>query len=186
MNLMITMLLGGLWHGASWTFVAWGALHGLYLCVEKLIQDYRTKKTLLLEPVNSEPKEQLVMQGVTAPRFLNKIWPRNFLLALFTFFLVNVTWVFFRAADFSTAWRILNSMFGNVTGGAVLLSTLAIIKVSVITVLLVTCHWLMRNTRVLNVADKQRWWLLGVVWAALLILLMICQESSSSFIYFQF
>ena len=32
-NLMITMLLGGLWHGAAWTFVVWGALHGLYLCV---------------------------------------------------------------------------------------------------------------------------------------------------------
>src|SRR6476646_2276324 len=42
-NLMITMLLGGLWHGASWTFVAWGALHGTYLCVEKLIQDFKIR-----------------------------------------------------------------------------------------------------------------------------------------------
>ena len=32
-NLMITMLLGGLWHGAAWTFVVWGALHGVYLCI---------------------------------------------------------------------------------------------------------------------------------------------------------
>ena len=38
-NLMITMLLGGLWHGASWTFVVWGALHGTYLCVERLIRE---------------------------------------------------------------------------------------------------------------------------------------------------
>jgi D-alanyl-lipoteichoic acid acyltransferase DltB (MBOAT superfamily) len=37
-NLMITMLLGGLWHGASWTFVFWGALHGMYLCVERIIK----------------------------------------------------------------------------------------------------------------------------------------------------
>ena len=42
-NLMITMLLGGLWHGANWTFVVWGALHGLYLCVEKLILDLRSR-----------------------------------------------------------------------------------------------------------------------------------------------
>jgi D-alanyl-lipoteichoic acid acyltransferase DltB (MBOAT superfamily) len=38
LNLMITMLLGGLWHGASWTFVVWGALHGLFLCVERLLR----------------------------------------------------------------------------------------------------------------------------------------------------
>src|SRR5215216_3412788 len=38
-NLMITMLLGGLWHGASWTFVVWGALHGIYLCAERLIKE---------------------------------------------------------------------------------------------------------------------------------------------------
>src|SRR5688572_18835656 len=36
-NLMLTMLLGGLWHGASWTFVVWGGLHGLYLCAERLL-----------------------------------------------------------------------------------------------------------------------------------------------------
>ena len=34
-NLMLTMLLGGLWHGAGWTFVIWGGLHGLYLCVDR-------------------------------------------------------------------------------------------------------------------------------------------------------
>lgn len=47
-NLMITMLLGGLWHGANWTFVVWGALHGLYLCIEKLFQD-RFKKNAVPE-----------------------------------------------------------------------------------------------------------------------------------------
>ena len=39
-NLMITMLLGGLWHGAAWTFVAWGALHGLYLCINHAWNNY--------------------------------------------------------------------------------------------------------------------------------------------------
>jgi hypothetical protein len=51
---------------------------------------------------------------------------------------------------------------------------------------MVAAHWLMRNTRVLDVANKTPWWLLGLVWAAMLILLVLSQESSSSFIYFQF
>ena len=183
-NLMITMLLGGLWHGANWTFVVWGGLHGLYLCVEKGIQDLRARfKKPPLEITSTEP---VVVQGYMAPRFLKKALPQNLLLALFTFFLINVTWVFFRAADFTTAWRLLNSMFGNVQNGAVLLTTLSILKVAVITVCMFTAHWLLRNTRILNVARKMPWWLLGIVWALLIILLILSQESSSSFIYFQF
>jgi hypothetical protein len=60
------------------------------------------------------------------------------------------------------------------------------IKVAVIIVCMVAFHWFMRNTRVLTVANKMRWWQLGIVWAAMLILLILSQESSSSFIYFQF
>ncbi|MBD0332623.1 MAG: MBOAT family protein, partial [Chitinophagaceae bacterium] len=183
-NLMITMLLGGLWHGANWTFVVWGGLHGTYLCIEKLVQDIRKKIRPI--PVEVQFKEQVVVQGFMAPRFIKAVWPPNFLLALLTFFLVNVTWVFFRSADFTTAWRLLGSMFGQVDNGAVLLSTLAIIKVSVIITLLVIAHWLMRNTRVLTVANKTPWWLLGIVWAIMLLMLILSQQSSSSFIYFQF
>lgn len=186
-NLMITMLLGGLWHGANWTFVVWGALHGTYLCIEKLIQDLRKK----LSPVAVEiqNKEAVVVQGYKvnmAPRFLKKVSSSNFTLALLTFFLVNVTWVFFRSPDFSTAWRLLNSMFGHVNNGAAILSTLNIIKITVITIALVACHWMMRNTRVLTVASKTPWWLLGIIWAVLLVLLVLSQDTSNSFIYFQF
>jgi D-alanyl-lipoteichoic acid acyltransferase DltB (MBOAT superfamily) len=184
-NLMVTMLLGGLWHGANWTFVVWGGLHGLYLCVEKFIQDKRKKVRPI--PVEVQHKEQMVLQGYPiSARFFKVFWPPNFLLALLTFFLINVTWVFFRAEDFTTAWRLLSSMFGAVNNGAAILSTLSILKVAIITVLLVICHWLMRNTRVLNVANKTPWWLLGIVWAGMLILLILSQESTGSFIYFQF
>src|SRR5829696_7193880 len=183
-NLMITMLLGGLWHGANWTFVVWGGLHGLYLCVEKLIQDMRKPKIMI--PVEIQNIEKVVVQGYMAPRFLRKVTYSNFLLALITFFLINVTWVFFRSADFTTAWRLLSSMFGNVTNGAAILPTLSVIKITIITIALVACHWMMRNTRVLNVAGKSPWWLVGIVWAAMLILLILTQESSGSFIYFQF
>ncbi len=173
-NLMITMLLGGLWHGANWTFVVWGALHGLYLWGEKFIQDLK------------KPKGEI---AITATTTLDKT-VKNFGIALFTFFLVNVTWVFFRAADFTTAWRLLTSMFyvvPNVVPKAeVLLTTLSIIKVSVITICMVAAHWSMRNTNVLTVAAKLPWWLVGCIWAMMLLLLIWSQESSSSFIYFQF
>src|ERR1700726_729971 len=77
-SLMTTMLLGGLWHGANWTFVAWGGLHGLYLAAERGLRarfsDYRPGPLAL------------------------------FALGLLTYTLVNVTWVFFRAKTFSRAW----------------------------------------------------------------------------------
>lgn len=182
-NLMITMLLGGLWHGANWTFVVWGALHGLYLCVEKLIQDFKIRFKPMPELVS---KPEVAVQGLMAPRFLKRVESSNFILALLTFFLINVTWVFFRAPDFTSAWRMLVSMFSHVSNGAVLLSTLSIIKISVIIVSMILFHWFMRNTRVLTVANKMPWWLLGLIWSAMLILLILSQESSSSFIYFQF
>lgn len=183
-NLMTTMLLGGLWHGANWTFVVWGALHGSYLCIERL---FRSKKAPSGEDM---PIPEMVPVPVTQssfmPAFMRTKTAQNFFLALLTFFLVNVTWVFFRSPDFTTAWRLLASMFGGETGGTALLSTLSMIKVAVVISLMVATHWFMRNTTVLEVAQKMKWWLVGMVWAAILILLVLCQESSSSFIYFQF
>ncbi|MBK9568789.1 MAG: hypothetical protein IPO53_01860 [Chitinophagaceae bacterium] len=47
-------------------------------------------------------------------------------------------------------------------------------------------HWLLRNTKVLEVIPKLSWWFFGIIWAVIIILLIWSQESSSSFIYFQF
>ena len=181
-NLMITMLLGGLWHGANWTFVVWGALHGFYLWMEKIVQHFSTLKQAAMTSVSSA---EIGVLGVL-PGELKTKTVRNFLLAMVTFFFINVTWVFFRAPDFHSAWQMLTAMFTHIPNGQVLLSTLSIIKVSVIVILLVAFHWMMRNTRVLTVAAKMPWWLLGLIWAVLILLLVWSQESSSSFIYFQF
>jgi D-alanyl-lipoteichoic acid acyltransferase DltB (MBOAT superfamily) len=181
-NLMITMLLGGLWHGANWTFVVWGALHGFYLWIEKMILDIRK---VVVKPIASAPSAEVGVLGPVPEVLKSKTFP-HFLMALFTFFLVNVTWVFFRSPDFSSAWRLLKSMFSHVPNGAVLLTTLSMIKITIIIIALVIFHWLMRNTRVLIVAEKMPWWLLGLVWSVMLLLLILSQESSSSFIYFQF
>ena len=87
-NLLLTMLLGGLWHGSNWTFVIWGGLHGLYLCVQHGWQSLRGGK--------AEPPGKLV---VVANRAL-------------TFLAVMVAWCFFRAADVSSALNMLAGMAG--------------------------------------------------------------------------
>jgi len=176
------MLLGGLWHGANWTFVVWGGLHGFYLWVEKAIIDLKKDR---VRPIAAAPSSEVGVIGILPGTFKPKT-PSNFSLALFTFFLVNVTWVFFRSATFLQAWDLLKSMFSFAKGGEPLLTTLAIIKVSFIIFFMVIAHWIMRNTKVVEVIYKIPWWLLGIIWAVMLILIIWSQESTSSFIYFQF
>jgi len=82
-NLMLTMLLGGLWHGAQWTFVVWGAIHGAMLAFERLLGK------------NSFYAHAPVPLKIA-----------------FTFFILLITWVFFRAENFEVATRYLGVMFG--------------------------------------------------------------------------
>jgi alginate O-acetyltransferase complex protein AlgI len=201
-NLMLTMLLGGLWHGANWTFVAWGGLHGLYLWVEKFITDRKGRLAPVIA-IAGDAEEKVPVIGIAVgsanaskPVFPKQVaerpgpllnsrwgaWP----YALLTFFLVNVTWVFFRASTFSGAGKILGSLFGMVHGATPLLTTLAMIKIAVIIVIMLIVQWLLRNTRVLDLAYRLPWWLTGLVWSSMVILLILSQESGSSFIYFQF
>jgi alginate O-acetyltransferase complex protein AlgI len=85
-NLMITMLLGGLWHGAAWTFVVWGALHGAYLCINHAWSNYGP---------------------AVPPRFARVANAAAFVL---TFVSVVVAWVFFRADSISSATFVLSRM----------------------------------------------------------------------------
>ena len=183
LNLMITMLLGGLWHGASWTFVVWGALHGLYLSIERLIRDhFLTKKQATPKPILAE----VIVMATMMPTVMIRKGMVKFGLALLTFLVVTVTWVFFRSPDFGTAMRLLLAMFGVIPVKVPLLTTLAMLKVGLVTVVLLGCHWLMRNTSVAKVALRMPWWVLGLGWSSMLILLVLTQKSSNSFIYFQF
>ena len=82
-----------------------------------------------------------VKAGFSFPGIINNKLSRQFLLALITFFLVNVTWVFFRADSFDTAWRLLASMFGRSPDGIAILSTISMVKVTVVVTLMVMTHW---------------------------------------------
>jgi alginate O-acetyltransferase complex protein AlgI len=189
-NLMLTMLLGGLWHGAAWTFIVWGALHGIYLCVERLlIRRTATADSSVEIPqtiVLTDARPVVRMGGIPLPGFLRSKKFHAVFAALLTFFFINIAWVFFRAEDFNTAGRLLSSLFGVGENGAAVLPTLDIIIVTVITVLLLVTHWFMRNSSLLEKASKAKWWIVGSAWGVMLILLIVSQKSSNSFIYFQF
>jgi alginate O-acetyltransferase complex protein AlgI len=89
-NLLLTMLLGGLWHGANWTFVIWGWLHGMYIVINHIWHNVRYKI------------------GLHAPAGKFEIFAGRAI----TFVAVVVAWIFFRATDVKSALAILNSMTG--------------------------------------------------------------------------
>jgi len=82
-NIMITMLLGGLWHGANWTFIFWGGLNGLALCAEKIFPPAKNKNGIF----------HSIMK----------------IIAVFVF--IAFTWIFFRAETFSGAWAVIRGIF---------------------------------------------------------------------------
>lgn len=90
LNLLIVFMVSGLWHGASWTFVIWGALHGFYQTVELLLNKFVFKK-----------KEGLLARrhGGSLPRYL------------LTFTLASFAWIFFRADSIDTAFTIIQNIF---------------------------------------------------------------------------
>ena len=158
--LMVTMLLGGLWHGASWTFVVWGGLHGVYLSAERLLRsrfaNYRPGPLMLV------------------------------LFGLITYALINITWVFFRAHSFGKAWQMLGGMFGANGDAKPILPTVHLVMVALIISGLVCAHWLMRNRTLESVVARTPALLLSAVWALMAFAIVIAQGEGNAFIYFQF
>jgi alginate O-acetyltransferase complex protein AlgI len=162
-NLMIVMFIGGLWHGAAWTFVAWGVLHGFCLVLER------------------------VLRAV----FKNATWTDHLgvqlLLGLATYVAICVSWVFFRAPDFGSAAFILLALAGGlpITGDAIL-PTRDIVQVAIVMGGLVTVHWLLRHTTLEAVVARTPRWVLTGTWVVMLFSIILTQGNGNAFIYFQF
>jgi len=92
-NLMLTMLLGGLWHGANWTFVVWGGMHGLGLAATRAVASFRGERPALSD-------RHFVLRVVSV---------------VLTFHFVCLTWIFFRAETFGKAALILSRIFSGST-----------------------------------------------------------------------
>lgn len=160
-NLMLTMLIGGLWHGASWRFVVWGGLHGLYLVVERL-----------LRPLFAE-------------RAWTARWYAQLPTALLTYLLVNIAWVFFRAQDFSAAATLVSAMvLGN--DRHLTLETVRVAAVCAVALGMCGGQWLLRNTSLEAVWSRLPWVLRAVILTVLILLIVLAPGDERAFIYFQF
>jgi alginate O-acetyltransferase complex protein AlgI len=163
LNLMIVMFIGGLWHGAAWTFVVWGVIHGTFLVIER---------------------------GLRAV-FKDAAWTQRLgvqlLLGLGTYAVVCLAWVFFRAQDFGTAMRLVLAMIGQLPiAGDAILSMREITQVALVTTGLLGAHWLLRHTSMEAVVARAPRWAITGVWTVMLCSIMLTQGNGNAFIYFQF
>ncbi|WP_188548573.1 MBOAT family O-acyltransferase [Hymenobacter qilianensis] len=160
-NLMLTMLLGGLWHGASWNFVIWGFLNGLYLSVEKLL-------------------------GVRVGEPLS--WPVKLLRVLLTFHLICLTWVFFRATTFEQAWYVVTHVTEvlHTAPPALDLEKLGTFMPRVAVLLLLEYAFLRRHD--FHLLAPTNGWAKPLAVSLGLVVVLLCfgVSSGGQFIYFQF
>jgi len=163
-NLLITMGLGGLWHGASWTFVVWGILHGALLVIHRAFQSASKR-------IGWTERLMRTMPGAAASVIL-------------TFLCVSIGWVFFRATTFTAAATVLHRMFVHHHGDVVPLQnsglwyTLAVIAF---------CHALAQSGLWKKVAIRLPGPVLGFGYAtALSFSLLLAPDAGKAFIYFQF
>lgn len=162
-NLMLTMLIGGLWHGASWTFVVWGGLHGLYLCAERFLNLRNTAQVTTLK--------------------ISSIF-----IILRTYFLTCLTWVFFRAHDFPQSWAFMTSMFGFSENHALLnlLTRKDLVIVFALTAGVLFFQFIFRNRSLKHAIERMPWWLLSLGIAVMVLLILATGGDENAFIYFQF
>ena len=160
-NLMLTMLIGGLWHGASWLFVLWGGVHGLFLVIERVARQLFENSTLV------------------------RTAGMQFVLGIMTWLAVCLAWVLFRAEDPASAAHLLTSMltFGSgeeLLGGSEVLTVVAVI------VSLLATHWFMRDRSFESVFKGLSWPVVGLILGAMLIAIVLSPGEERDFIYFEF
>jgi len=179
-NLMVTMLLGGMWHGANWTFLAWGGLHGLYLCINHVWHTIAGHSTV-------EKLNQSLLVRIAS--------------TIATFFAVVVAWVFFKAESFIGALAILRGMstlpdnFKNIFASNETLARLGFEQLFYLLLVSVVVTWGFPNTQqiFLNHPAKhlRRYlWRPTPAWAlifgALLAFCIMDMQHVTEFLYFRF
>ena len=161
-NLIATMLLGGLWHGASWTFVIWGGLHGFYLLLERWAQ------------------------ALFGSWWFWRTWCGQILLSLVTFGMVCLAWVFFRAHTFDKAFEIVQAGLFLLPQREVYVSESEAVLVIFVTGALMTFHWQLRNTSLEQAAEHIPAIARGIILGLMLVLIAVSPGEDRAFIYFQF
>lgn len=169
-NLFVVFLISGFWHGANWTFIIWGGLHGFYLLFSIWTKRLREK--------------WIVWSHLDHYPFLLKV-----LRVGITFHLVLLSWVFFRANSLHDAFTVLKNMlvwtfdYQRVALGKV---ELAVAFFSLL--ILETVHLLQRNRQALTTFMKKPAWMRWLVYYGVIMLILLFGEMATEqqFIYFQF
>lgn len=158
-NLMVTMLLGGLWHGAAWTFVYWGAFHGLILILYRLLK------------IRDE--------------WLSQNTFRRVISTVFMFHLICFGWLLFRAQNMTTVFLFLKSIFGNFY---VSTESVAMLKnILFYSWFLILFHGIQVYMKTLNPLKDMHWFFqLNIGLFILMSLLTLAPQKAQEFIYFAF
>ena len=161
-SLMITMLLGGLWHGAEWTFVIWGGLHGSYLVLER------------------------GLKSLPFPKQLAGAWWIRLMLLAVTFLLVTVAFVIFRSENLQQAMSIYAGMAGLAGAESLVQWGLWTQIVSAAFIGLLLLQWIYSNRPITDVFQQMPAAGRALVLSACLLLIAVSSGNSDAFIYFQF
>jgi alginate O-acetyltransferase complex protein AlgI len=166
-NNMLTMLIGGLWHGANWTFVFWGFLHGAYLILQRVIA----------------PPLSKIESALRLPK-----WFINAYSMAFVFMLTCFAWVFFRAKDFSSAWQVLHkATSGEGMAWNTVSDKFVVLKGVAMLLILLAAEIGHNNVHNLQSLAVKNPYFRVVSYAVLVLLIAFLGTfSASSFIYFQF
>jgi D-alanyl-lipoteichoic acid acyltransferase DltB (MBOAT superfamily) len=164
-NLIITMLLCGLWHGASWVFVAWGGIHAIYLSIYRYIKEIFKKKELIDQTKYS--------------------FTKSILSILLTFHIISFAWIFFRAPDFTMAFTYVYSLVNMSNIGYT--TSLILVTIFYMALVLTIDYPSYKADRELLVTSETPWFWRGVVYALLILSISFIGTSYvKPFIYFKF
>ncbi len=175
-NLLLTMLLGGLWHGANWTFVIWGGLHGMFLAIHKWMMG--NKKLTDWGPLlqrSSYPTRKAMLKDLCK-------WT---ICVVFTFHLVCIAWIFFRAESLSQACDYISYVihFEKGPGWGIKICVVCLSYLFCVGLLDLSCY--LQDKEVPFLSDK-RWLLNSLLYAFMMYCVLFGANDGQEFIYFQF
>ena len=181
LDVIVTFLVSGLWHGANWTFVVWGLLHGLYQAAELLMQKSGIRMTERLK---------IKREG----------WANRALQTIFTFLLVSLTWIFFKANSVGQAVGILRAIFtlegaANATAWAFADGTLGLDALDLgmmvgMLIMYLLVEFLQGKHNLIALLNQRPIWLRWIAYYALFFAIIVFgfygEANVVDFVYFQF
>jgi len=182
-NISVVFLISGLWHGANWTFVIWGALHGMYYLVWRSLEPAAADVRSRIPAIGPVPL-RLRTSPASVPAARPWDYLRDGFLILLTFHLVLLSWVFFRAANLSTALDTLRRIA--VDHGPLFWDPILVQGMLAI-LLLLALDLFHRRTGFWDALDQfPKWPRLGYSVALLFGIILFGVDTGTQFIYFQF